>query len=67
MNKNLKPWQWIVSGGLFLSSIWLAWPMLTLRNFPHIGWREYLALLLMITAKGIAAVNTPAKDGSEGV
>lgn len=38
---------------LFGVSLWLAWPMLTLRTYPHIGLREYAALVGAILANVI--------------
>jgi hypothetical protein len=34
----------------FIASVWLAIPMFTLRNFPHLTWRDYVAIGLMLMA-----------------
>jgi hypothetical protein len=40
----------IVGVCLFALSIWLAWPMLTFQTFPHIPFRAYLGMAVMILA-----------------
>lgn len=53
------PWM-IVSLALFAVSLWLAWPLLTFRHFPHVSVRDYAAMLAMIGARAIAKAREPA-------
>lgn len=39
-----------LSLALFALSIWLAWPMIMLRDYPHVTLRSYAALLVMALA-----------------
>lgn len=38
---------------LFCWSLHLAWSMLIFRDFPHVHWRDYGAMLVMMLARGV--------------
>ena len=50
-----------VSCALAFGAVWVSWPFITFRTYPHVTWRAYAGMLLMTLASSILRAAEEAK------